>query len=136
MIGIAEEQVKRKVFYTSDGMRFTNFRKAYRHEMFLRLPRFFPESAFGWSSRYGGERYYFTRHDYIKCGVYRLTVASDDELAVLDHFFKGLRDELPELSEGDFPYTFDLDIYYEDFSDKMLIPRAQWRLYKEDNYRQ
>lgn len=102
--------------------------------MFLRIFTLFPESAFGHSKRYGGKGYYFTRHDYIKCGIYRIVLKDSIEMEVMNHFFRGLVDALPEIGENDYPYEFDIDIYYENYPG-ILIPRAQWRLYSEDNYR-
>lgn len=125
----------RTFFHSSDGKVFMSFKAAYRHEMYMRIHKLFPESAFGESSRYAYRKgYYFTHHDYIKCGVYRITLENELDLKTINYCFRGVIDELPELEEDDYPYEFDIEIYYEEFPG-VIVQNGGWRLYNEDSRR-
>ena len=123
------------VFYSSDGHRFRSYMKAFKYESYNRFLKLLPESAFGYSFKYGQcPGYYISKHTYIKCGVYRITLNSSHDLTVVEHFFKGIIDELDEITDSDYPYEFDIEIYYEEFPN-ILIQRGAWRLYREDDHR-
>lgn len=133
-LGYSTKMAPVPLFHTSDGRKFRKFKSAYRYEMFLHIWDYFPESAFATTSRLGGgPKYHISRRVYLKCGIYRLHVESGKDVDILNYFFRGLRDELPEFSESDYPWEFDLEIYYEKHPG-VMIQKAQWRLYDKGRH--
>ena len=135
IIDTSFEPAIRAFFHCSDGLVSTSFRRAYKHEMYIRIQKFFPESAFGKSKKFAVRKgYYITRHDYIKCGVYRIRLENETDLKIINYWFRGVEDEIPELVDSDYPYEFDIEIYYEEYPG-VIVQKGQWRLYNEDYYR-
>lgn len=134
-LGTSSERVERKIFHCSDGMSFNKFRTAYKHEMHLRIPSFFPESALVqtlWMCK--PDLYYFNKHVALKCGVYRVVMQNQLDLTVINYFFRGIKEKLDYPEDDAFPMTVDIEIYYEKVPG-VILDSAQWRLYNEDNYR-
>lgn len=130
---VSDKMSPRKTYTCSDGKTYFNSRHAYIHEMYVRIPSLFPQNAMGLSRTYRGGEYYISKHDYIKCGIYHIVLKDEDDLTVLNHFFRGIKDELDYPEEDDFPIELDLDIYHEVIPGT-IMDRAQWRLYDEENY--
>lgn len=135
-LSMSDEKQERKIFHCTDGMSFNDFKKAYRHEMHIRITSFFPQSALVERRHFGKpDLYYFSKHVALKCGVYRVVMNCLRDLDIVEYFFRGVKEHFnyPD-SEDAFPLEVDIEIYYESYPGA-LIDSAQWRFYEEDEHR-
>ena len=130
-VSISERVVTRKVFTCSDGKTFSKARNAFRHEMYLRIPEIFPQSAIEYSKTFRGKRYHLSKHMFIRCGIYHIILRDKEDMSTMNHFFRGIQDSLDYPEESEYPIEFDLEIFYEDIPG-VIMSSAQWRLYGDE----
>lgn len=127
-VDVTEVDSPRKVFTCSDGKKFFNGKKAFKHEDYVRIPTLFPQSAIEWSKSFRAKRYHLCKHLFIRCGIYHIILKEREDMRAMNHFFRGLREALGYPEDEDYPIEFDLEIYYEKIPGT-LMDKAQWRLY-------
>ena len=127
-VTVSDRVTTRKVFTCSDGKTFSKARNAFRHEMYLRIPEIFPQSAIEYSKTFRGKRFHLCKHMFIRCGIYHIILRDKEDMSTLNHFFRGIRDKLDYPEENEYPIEFNLEIFYEDIPG-VIMNSAQWRLY-------
>lgn len=119
-----------KIFTCSDGMSFNNARKAFKHEMYIRIKTLFPQNSIEYSKTIRAKRFHLGRHMFIRCGVYHIILKDREDLSTMNHFFRGIRKELDYPDDSEYPIEFDIEIFYEKIPG-VILNSAQWRFYEE-----